>query len=177
MNIEIIKITIQAITPIAVVVLGIFLLRKVESIKSEVAKSSEFASKWAGEFWITCQEFMRCTERYMAILNQLGFSHPNNETVIKCQKECTELSVKLTELELRIRRMVAFSPKNAEIVTTPAKGILSMLSSALTTGKGNFDDLFSIINSFNMAARDAHAEMIGIKANEIKSESKSGQVF
>jgi hypothetical protein len=175
MSIEILKMAIQAITPIAVVVLGVILLRKIEHIKSEVAKSSEFTSKWAEEFWTACQEFMRCTERYMAILNQLQFlPNPNNEVGTKHQKECIEHNVKLAELELRIRRMVAFSPKNAENVTTPAKGILEMLSSALDTGKGNFDELFNTINSFNTAARDAHAEMMGLKANKIKSELKSG---
>lgn len=181
MIMEIIKIAIQAITLIAVVVLGVILLRKIEGIKSEVAKSSEFTSKWAEEFWTTCQEFMRHTERYMAILNQLQFlSSPNNETV-KYHKELTELNAKLAELELRIRRVVAFSPKNAEKVTTPAKDILSMLSSALDTGKGNFDDLFGIVNTFNMAARDAHAEMMGIKnsqkAKDVKAESKSRKVL
>jgi len=179
---EIIKIIISATAPIAVVVIGVILLRKIEGIKAEVAKSSEFTSKWAGEFWTTCQEFMRLTERYMAILNHLNsMSEPNNDTGTKYQVECNELNVKLSELELRIRRLVAFSPSNAKSVTTYASGILSMLSSILNTRRGNLDDLFSKVDSFNKASREAHAEMTGIrdsqKIKESKTEFDSGKVL
>jgi hypothetical protein len=161
---EIIKIIVSAITPVAVVVLGVILLRKIEGIKAEVAKNSAFISKWAEEFWITCQEFMKCTERYMTLLHQLASLLDKDDDVgKKYQRECTELNAKLPELELRIRRLVTFAPKNGKDVIAPAKDILSMLSSILKTGKGNFDDLFSKVDSFNQTARSAHAEMMGIK--------------
>ena len=77
---EIIKAIASIGTPIIVAIFGTLLLRRIESVKAEVAKQSEFDKKWAEQFFGCCQEFMNSIERELAILNFLqGLENPNDE--------------------------------------------------------------------------------------------------
>jgi hypothetical protein len=109
-------------TPIIVGILGVLLLRRIESIKAEVAKQSEFHKKWAEQFFDCCQEFMSSIEKELAVLLFLtGLKDPNTEVGTELQKEISRLHPVISELELRIRRSVVFAPKTGLAVTQAAK--------------------------------------------------------
>ena len=164
------------LTPIVVAVLGILLLRRVEGIKAAVAHQSEFHRKWAEQFFECCQQFMSAIEKELAILSFLtSLKDPNDETGTKLQKEISLLHPVISELELRIRRSVVFAPSTGPAVTHAANACITLTGSLFSSRKGNLDEIIEKMNEFNLAARSAHAEMLGIDSGATQQLSKSMQ--
>jgi hypothetical protein len=55
-------------TPIVVAILGVMLLRRIESVKAGITRQSAFHVRWANEFFEACQNFLQCLKRETAIL-------------------------------------------------------------------------------------------------------------
>jgi len=156
------KIT-QIITPILIFIFGFLFLKSIENIKQQIERQSHFYKKWADEFFNTCDEFMKCTERMLALLTFIS-NNPNiNETWMHYQKELNDLFPALSELELRIKRFVPFAPKFGNCVKTNASEILNKLSELFKQKKGNVDPIVNLIVEFNKAAKLAHGEMLANK--------------
>ena len=75
---EIVKLSVSVATPIVIAILGIRLLRRIESIKALVANQSDFHKKWADKFFTCCQEFMQTLERDLALLTVLAGINDQN---------------------------------------------------------------------------------------------------
>jgi hypothetical protein len=153
------------LTPIVVAVLGILLLRRVEGVKAAVAHQSEFHRKWAEQFFECCQQFMNAIEKELAVLRFLSDSKdPNGDTGTKLQKEISLLLPAILELELRIRRSVVFAPTTGPAVSQAANACITLTGTLFRLRQGNLDEIIEKMNEFNVAARRAHAEMLGIDA-------------
>ncbi len=167
---EIIKLIASIATPLIIFFLGILFLRKIESIKRMVMQTSEFESKWASGFFDACNDFMKKTERIMALLPQLqGLGEDvNNDIGKRYQKEINSLAPEISECELKIRRYVVLAPRNGPSAKEKADAIMDMfqnMAKNLETHKNtvvNLDDLFSKLKDFSVSARSAHAEMLNI---------------
>ncbi len=163
MLLEVGKLAVSLATPILVAIFGILLLRRIEAIKSEVANKSEFHKKWAEEFFQCCQKFMRALERDLALLTVLaGLESPNDGLGIELQKEVHRLHPILSELELRIRRSIVFAPSTGGEVKKAASECIALTGSLIAAGRGNVDEIIGKMNNFNVASRNAHAEMLGV---------------
>jgi hypothetical protein len=160
---EVLKFFATLLTPIVVAILGILLLRRVEGVKSAVAHRSEFHRKWAEQFFECCQQFMGAIEKELAVLRFLSDSkEPNNETGTKLQNEISLLVPVILELELRIRRSVVFAPTAGPSVSRAAIECITLTHTLFRLRKGNLDEIIAKMNEFNLAARAAHAEMLGV---------------
>lgn len=154
-------------TPLVVAILGILLLRRIESVKAAVAKQSEFHKKWAEQFFECCQEFMQALERELALLTALaGMRNPNDEFGTELQKEVSRIHPTLPELELRIRRSVVFAPSTGDVVIKAAGECMALTGKLVASKKGNVDEIIGKMNEFNIASRKAHAEMLGLETAE-----------
>lgn len=158
----ILKIT-QLVTPILIFIFGILFLKSIESTKKHIERQSHFYKKWADEFFITCDEFMKCTEHMLALLHFLVHNQNINETYSHYQKEFNDLYLKLLEVELRIRRLVPFAPKFGNTVQNNASEICTKFSELFEQKKGNVDPIVNLIFEFNKAAKLAHGEMLANK--------------
>ena len=166
--IEIGKLVASIATPIVVATIGISLLRRIESVKATVANQSEFHKKWAEQFFECGQQFMQAIERDLALLTVLaGLKNPNDAYGSALQKEISKLNVRLSELELRIRRSVVFAPSTGGAVTKASSECITLLHNLLASLQGNLDEIIGKMNEFNVASRIAHAEMLGLQAAEI----------
>jgi len=169
---EIGKFVASILTPIVIVILGILLLRRIEGVKALVARESDFQKKWADEFFLCCQQFMQASERHLALLTALSLSRDLDGKVgTEMRNEINWLNAKLMELELRIRRNVVFSPTHGESVKRVSKEWIELMKRMLEnlklkTGGQNFDEIIEKINEFNRSSRQAHAEMLEIRAVE-----------
>ena len=161
------KVAASIATPIVVAILGVLLLRRVESVKAAVAKQSEFHRKWADQFFDCGQQFMQAIERDLALLTVLaGLKNPNDAFGVALQEEISKLNARLSELELRIRRSVVFAPSTGGAVTKASSECIGLLRNLLASMKGNLDEIIGKMNEFNVASRKAHAEMLGLHAAE-----------
>jgi hypothetical protein len=155
--------TIAAATPVVVAILGVSLLRRIESVKSLVARQSDFQKKWADEFVNCCQSFMQTLERDLALLTVLsGLSDPNGSFGTDLQQQITRLHPILSELELRVRRSVVFAPANGARVTQAARDCIGLMGALIKARAGSVDEIIAKMNDFNTASRQAHAEMLGL---------------
>jgi len=162
---EIAKLVTGFATPIVVGVVGILLLRRIEGVKSQVGRQSDFNVQWAKEFFDSCQNFLRALEREMAILAVLaGLPDPNDDYGTGLQKEASQLHPTISELELRIRRCVGFAPNEGPRVEKAARACIELAGSLVTARQGSFDKIIDSMNEFNSSARRAHAEMLQILA-------------
>ena len=160
---EIVKIAIGAATPIVVAILGVSLLRRIESVKSLVARQSDFQTKWADEFVTCCQSFMQTLERDLALLTVLGgLADPNGTFGTELQQQISRLHPTLSELELRVRRSVVFAPANGASVTQASHECIALMAALIEARAGSVDDIIAKMNDFNIASRQAHAEMLGL---------------
>ncbi len=99
-------------TPIIVTILGVVLVRRIESIKAEATKQSAFHVRWADEFFDACQQFLRALKHEMAIFLVLtGREEKNDDYGMKMQLDQTETHFLAFELQLRIQRCAAFAPQ------------------------------------------------------------------
>lgn len=162
---EIGKLAAGIATPIVVAVIGVLLLRRVEGVKAQVAKQSEFQRKWGEEFFASCQQFMQKLERDLALFTVLmSLEDKNGKFGTELQEEISRLNTGLSELELRIRRCVVFAPSSGKAVTQAANHCISLTGQLITSRKGSLDDIITKMNEFNLASREAHAEMLGLSA-------------
>jgi len=99
--------TLLALLPTLVVALvGWLLLRRLEEIKSEVARYSDFNRKWADVFFDDCQRFMISVERVLALLSMLTVrANRNDDTGMKWQHEVNDLLVVVTEYRFRLKEI------------------------------------------------------------------------
>lgn len=149
-------------TPVVVGIFGLLLLRRIEGIKSEVAKQSDFHKKWAEQFFGCCQEFMSAIERQLSILVCLAGMKSNDELANELSKESKCLSITIIELETRIARSVFFAKTTGPAVTQAAESCYELLRSGLESKKVNPKDIIYKMNEFNVASRKAHEEMLGL---------------
>ena len=150
--------------PFVLAWIGLLIVRRVETRKADVARSSDFKKRWADNFYDTSQEFMRSTERYMSILNQWqGMADPNGVHGTNLQEELNTLNVRLGELHLAIGRLSYFAPKKGPVAIQTATAVQDYLGEVVRSLKGSFDRLISLQNAFNQAVREAHAEMLDFK--------------
>jgi len=163
---EIAKLAVSAATPIVVATLGVLLLRRIEAVKALVARQSDFQKKWADEFVNCCHSFMQAVERDLAlltVLRGLKDEDKNEQFGTDLQIEISQLNPTLSELELRIRRSVVFAPSCGPAVTQAAGECIRLLNTLIAARKGSFDEIIDVMNDFNVAARNAHAEMLGLQ--------------
>jgi len=163
MDLELILKITQLVTPILIFIFGILFLKSIEHTKKQIERQSHFYKKWADEFFSTCDEFMKCTERMLALLHFVVHNPNINETYSHYQKEFNDLFPTLLELELRIRRFVPFAPKFGNAVANDASEIFNKLSELFKQKKGNVDPIINLITEFNKAAKLAHNEMLNNK--------------
>ena len=160
-SIEIIKLIVTASTPIVVLILGMLLLRRIESIKKTIALRSDFHKQWADQFFECCQSFIVTLERKLALLTVVtGLNNPDSDYGENLQKEISDLLPTLAELELRIRRSVVFAPKNGSDVKQSATTCMKLVANLINSRQGNVDEIIENIDQFNRRVRLAHAEII-----------------
>ena len=156
------KLAASIATPLVVATLGVLLLRRVESVKAAVAKHSDFQRKWADGFFSCCQEFLVTVEQELALLTTVSCGRGGKPLSPDVIDTLNGFHVRLSELELRIRRSMVFAPKSGMAVTASATECIHDLHALLANGGGSVDALLESMNGFNRATRSAHAEMLGL---------------
>lgn len=154
---QIILITVQVV----ICAVGYLFFKRTESMKNQMERESYFYKKWANEFFDTCNEFMKCSERVLALLRQrMLLQDPKGEIGTRYQEECYDLSVNLTELELRICRILFCKVSSARDVKKQVAQICAKLATMIQGERGNMDKVIQLIEDFSSAVRVAHGEML-----------------
>jgi hypothetical protein len=141
--------------------IGWLLLRRLEEIKSEVVRYSDFSRKWAELFFDASNAFMITVERYMTIFHFLAHAaDPNDQAGMAWQQQANALLPALVENHYRIQRLAALAPSKGSAGGKAAVQIVESVGRLTKTKMGNLDDIRREIDIFNNAVREAHSEML-----------------
>jgi len=166
-GLELIQLVSNLAIPILVALFGLLLLRKGAHIKTEIAKQSEFKSKWVDQFFecghvsSAATTFMKTIERTLAGLVWIT-KNSGKKDYTDLEKQINDYVFQLSELELRIRRSVVFAPKTGDAADRAANECIQLVSSLLQTKSDDLDEIIEAMKKFNHAFRHAHAEMLGV---------------
>lgn len=142
-------------------VFGWLLLRRLEEVKSEVARYSDFSRKWAELFFDASNAFMVSVERLMTIYRFLSdAADPNDQVGMDRQLQANALLPTLVEYYFRIQRLAVLAPSTGSTAEKAATQIVASIVKLTTARTGNLRDLRLEIDAFNYAVREAHAEML-----------------
>jgi hypothetical protein len=140
---------------------GWLLLRRLEEVKSEVVRYSDFGRKWAELFFDASNTFMVSVERLMAFYSLLStMAAPNDQWGMGLQRQANDLLPVLRENFFRIQRLVALAPSKGSGAEAAANSITTGVSQLTKTRQGDLTALRREIDEFNRAVREAHSEML-----------------
>jgi hypothetical protein len=142
-------------------VFGWLLLRRLEEVRSEVARYSDFSRKWAGLFFDASHTFMVSVERLMTLYHFLSdAADPNDQLGMERQRQANALLPALVEEYFRIQRLAVLAPSTGSAAERAATQIVESIEKLTKTRTGNLGDLRREIDAFNQAVREAHSEML-----------------
>jgi hypothetical protein len=144
---------------------GWLLLRRLEEVKSEVARYSDFSRKWAELFFDASNAFMVSVERLITLYTFLSnVANPNDEVGMERQHKANALLPELHENYLRIQRLVPLAPLNGPVAVRAATQVYESVGNLTKTRMGNVVDVRREIDAFNQAVRISHAEMLAARS-------------
>lgn len=160
--IEIAKVALECLLAI----LGWIFLRRLEQIKSEVARRSDFNQKWADLLFDASNAFMISVERLLACLVlTTSRKDPNDPEGVKLQEQINALLFVFLENRYRIQRLAILAPSKGPRAEEAANDLYASIQQFFATKVANVEEIRRMIDSFNTAVRAAHAEMIASRKN------------
>jgi hypothetical protein len=142
-------------------VLGGLLLRRLEQVKLEVARRSDFSRRWADLFFDASHTFMVSVERLMTFYHLIsGAADQNDQQSTEWALQANALHPVLIENYFRIQRLAVLAPSGGSAAEAAATQVLESIEKLTKTRTGNLGDLRREIDAFNRAVRSAHAEML-----------------
>ena len=155
---ELVKILLPTLVAVGI---GLLLLRRMEQVKFEVARRSDYSRRWADLFFDASHAYMVALERLMTRYHFIShLVDQNDEQGTQWGREANALLPELFENYLRIQRLAVLAPSNGAAAEAAATRILESTERATKTREMHFGDLRSDIDAFNQAVREAHSEML-----------------
>ena len=146
-------------------IIALLLLRRLEQVKCEVARHSDFNRKWAELFFDSSNTFLVSSERFLALYYMLTVvAEPNNEWGIGLQRQVNDLLPVLKENSFRIQRLVALAPSQGPAAWAAANRLFESIAVLTKTRTANVEELRGQIDEFSHAARTAHSEMLASRS-------------
>lgn len=156
--IELAKILLPLLVTIA---LGTLFLRSLETIKSEVARSSAFSSKWADLFFEAASGVIQKATRGLSLFVFLNEASTPNESLLgERDKEFNNTMLDLFERCQRAKQLLVFAPTTKEEASRGIDALYATLSEAAATKRIDPNRMLTRINEFGELARRAHAEIL-----------------
>ena len=160
--IEIAKIALECL----LVVLGWFFLRRLEQIKLEVARHSDFSQKWADLFFDAANALMISVEHIMTyaflLISDINESSPKR---MEWQEEMNKALDILVENRYRIGRLAVLATSKGTASQKAADDLFDSVRELFNSKRINLNELRDKIDTFNRTVRDAHSEMIASRGN------------
>lgn len=160
--IEILKLVMSLLTPLAVVAFGLIISKNIEKAKLSVLKEKEWQVKWAEMFLKCAIEF---NDNISIVICSL-FSLQNETEQKKVDELINRVSIsnsKLSEIDWNIRNYAQFSElSGSEVISTQAE-LMTMISSIISNKRGNSEEVRKLQFAYNSAVRKAHNDILNSK--------------
>lgn len=170
---EIIKLFASVLTPIIVLIFGIIINRRIETIRISLAKEKEWKTKWSDTFYQTFRELNAlvedtlCTLFDLSQLNKadLGASIEADEKT----KYLKELFSKISRIEFSLRTQLGCAPQKSDEMLTAINKLFDLIRNVISKKQGNLDEIHLVLIELNKKAMIAHSEILGLKYDDRKN--------
>lgn len=152
-------------TPLIVLAFGIVISRQLEKSKLSLSKEKEWQTKWADGFFSRAVAFNDAVEDYVLLFWEFGqlSLQTDEQSAIKIKEKNEFINVateKLIRAEWLLKSHVVFAPIHGSDVLAKATDVMKLVRKLRDEKRGNLDDIRESLAPFNIAAKNAHHEML-----------------
>ena len=149
--IETVKIFISLLTPIAVLIIGIAINRRLERNKIAFLKEKEWQVRWAELFLSQAIEFNKNVSLIMSALFELQD--------VSIEQIKNSLSI-IQHIGWDIQNFAQFAEENGREIVVKQNQIIDRLNSLLKEKKGDSEEIRKLQFEYNQAVRKAHNQIL-----------------
>jgi hypothetical protein len=161
-----IDLTKSLLPSVLVALFGLLLLRKLEEIKSDVARRSDFNQKWAALFFDASNALMVSVEHIMTYAFLLICDKDEKSPKrLEWQEEMNNALDVLVENRYRIDRLSTLAASKGQDSQKAADELFDSVRVLFNSKRVDLGEIKSKITKFNHAVRAAHSEMIASRKN------------
>lgn len=159
---EIIKIIVQALTPLLIALFGFIFLKKIEKKKLNVLKEKEWQVKWADLFFKQAIAFNDNISLTIFCLYLLQFEK-NKDKVDILNRKISDCFDRISEADWNIRNYAQFSENYGQQVIIKQQQLMDSLKILITNKQGNLEVIRKMQFEYNESVRKAHGDILNVK--------------
>jgi len=155
----------SAVTPIAVVVLGIYINRTIQNQNKIAERRSALTKQWADEFSRLVDEVYNTSVRVFI----LYFQASHEDLFVTTEKakfyedmnsEVRQIALSLYQQKMYLEKFVDLAPRTGSAFDIALTNLHNEVRSWFAAKGGNADKFRNLRATFNQSARDTHREIL-----------------
>ena len=171
MTMEILKLVVSFLTPLIILILGMLINRKLESIKAVSSKEKDWQNWWAAKFLGACHDYNESITNIVTGLFQLKQIEEEKllEWESKSKEKLSDISQsisKLQYLQWEIQNYIQFAPEYGPTVLEKGNELFNLIGRLISKKQGDIEKIREVQFEFNDVVRLAHAEILGLTPNK-----------
>lgn len=160
---EIVDILSKILTPFAILIMGLLLITRIESMKTRVAHTSDLRKKSADHLSDTSQKYIELHERFIAVLYNI-IKNPDPSKPTSRLIELENLTVDMFQFGSRIERLARFAPEHGQELVKRKDVLQDALHESVAGAAIDLKEMLEMQIQFSIFARRAQAELLEIDA-------------
>ena len=160
---ELLKLIASFLTPLTILLLGIFINRKLEKNKIELTKEKDWQISWAKLLFDNSNELNENISLLITLLSEFSKNFDNEDTEKQINSDFNKITKKIRILEWNIQNYAQFAVVNGDTVVRKQKLLLKQLQTIIENRQGDLEIVRKTQFEYNDALRKAHAEILNIR--------------
>ena len=161
---EWIKLSASLLTPLAVLVLGLAINRRLEDAKARMSKEREWESYWASAFLRVANDYNGCATRIVTSMAQLArrVEEDDIDGANRIIADINAITSMLSGLEWELQQYSDFARANGATVRAQGKRLFDAVQSLVEEKSGDLEAIRRLQFEFTDAVRLVHSEILSI---------------
>ena len=161
--IELLKLIATFLTPLTILLIGIFINKRLEKNKIELTKEKDWQISWAKLLFDNSNELNENISLLVTSLFELQKKPYNKETEQRIYNDFNRSIKRIQILEWNIQNYTQFALLNGNAVVEKQKLLLKQLRTIIENKHGDIEVVRKTQFEYNDALRKAHAEILNIR--------------
>ena len=158
-SLEIFKLVSSVLTPITVLIIGLFIARKIERNRLDVLKEKEWQVKWSEVFLKHAIDF---NENVTTVITTLHIMQDVKDEITqqKLLSEVLNANTQLAVINWNTGNYTQFAPFHGKKVIECQNLLMNSIVTIITSRKGDLEEFRAYQHDYNIAVRLAHKEIL-----------------
>ena len=166
--IEILELIASLVTPVIILIFGVFINKNLEKSKVTLSKENNWQVWWATKFLEVCHSYSNSVTEIITGLFQLKQIEEEKKSNWKIESE-EKLNIirknmrEIQRLDWEIQNYIQFAIKMGEEVSRNQKELYNLIGELINKRQGDLETIRNRQFQFNKSVREAHAEILELK--------------